>query len=82
MTFLLALCQFGAAVFTAAVPWCPNFWSMLLMRVLMGISCGGLDSGKSMNEPLYKTCLRGFRSGPTQTRLYRHRGWLEASNFE
>ena len=48
MTFLLALCQFGAAVFTAAVPWCPNFWSMLLMRVLMGICCGGLDSGKSI----------------------------------
>ena len=25
-----------------------------------------------------KTCLQGFRPGPTQTRLYRHRRWLEA----
>ena len=25
-----------------------------------------------------KTCLRGFRPGPTQTRLYSHRRWLEA----
>ena len=23
-----------------------------------------------------KTCLRGFRAGPTQTGLYIHRGWL------
>ena len=28
-----------------------------------------------------KTCLRAFRSGPTQTRLYIHRRWLEAGNF-
>ena len=28
-----------------------------------------------------KTGLRGFRPGPTQTRLYRHRRWLEARNF-
>ena len=25
-----------------------------------------------------KTGLRGFRPGPTQTRLYSHRRWLEA----
>ena len=25
-----------------------------------------------------KTGLRGFRPGPTQTRLYNHRRWLEA----
>ena len=25
-----------------------------------------------------KTCLWSFRSGPTQTRLYSHRIWLEA----
>ena len=25
-----------------------------------------------------KTCLWGFRPGPTQTKLYSHRRWLEA----
>ena len=40
------------------------------------ISVWGLD------EHLYeKTDLRGFRPGPTQTGLYSHRRWLEASNF-
>ena len=35
------------------------------------------------NEPrCEKTGLRGFRPGPTQTRLYSHRRWLEAGNFE
>ena len=28
-----------------------------------------------------KTGLRCFRPGPTQTRLYSHRRWLEAQNF-
>ena len=28
-----------------------------------------------------KTGLRGFRPGPTQTRLYSHTRWLEAGNF-
>ena len=28
-----------------------------------------------------KTGLRGFRTGPTQTRLYSHTRWLEAGNF-
>ena len=28
-----------------------------------------------------KTGLWGFRPGPTQTRLYSHRRWLEALNF-
>ena len=28
-----------------------------------------------------KTGLRGFRPGPTQTGLYSHGKWLEASNF-
>ena len=33
-------------------------------------------------EPLReKTGLRGFRPGPTQTRLYNHTRWLEARNF-
>ena len=27
-----------------------------------------------------KTCLLGFQSDPTQTRLYSYRRWLEASN--
>ena len=31
------------------------------------------------NEPrCEKTGLRGFRPGPTQTRLYNHTRWLEA----
>ena len=28
-----------------------------------------------------KTCLRGFRSCPTQTGLFSHNRWLEARNF-
>ena len=28
-----------------------------------------------------KTSLRGLRPGPTQTRLYSNRRWLEALNF-
>ena len=33
------------------------------------------------NEPSQdKTRLQGFQSGPTQTRLYSHRRWLEALN--
>ena len=32
-----------------------------------------------INEPrCEKTGLRGFRPGPTQTRLYSHRRWLDA----
>ena len=35
-----------------------------------------------INEPRHeKTCLRGFRPGPTQTGLYCHRSWLEVLNF-
>ena len=35
-----------------------------------------------LNEPRYeKTGLRGFRPGPTQTRLYSHTRWPEACNF-
>ena len=34
-----------------------------------------------MSRSLKKTGLRGFRPDPTQTRLYNHRRWLEASNF-
>ena len=29
-----------------------------------------------------ETGLRGFRPGPTQTRLYNHTRWLETGNFE
>ena len=33
-------------------------------------------------EPRHeKIDLRGFQPGPTQTRLYSHRRWLEACNF-
>ena len=28
-----------------------------------------------------KTCLWSFQPGPTQTRLYNHRSWLEAGTF-
>ena len=38
--------------------------------------------GHGIYEPrCEKTGLRGFRPGPTQTRLYSHRRWLEARNF-
>ena len=38
----------------------------------------------NQNERLVRkpdTGLRSFRPGPTQTRLYNHTRWLEASNF-
>ena len=44
-TVILAIYQLGMAVFTTAVPWCDTLWLMLLMRILMGICCGGLDTG-------------------------------------
>ena len=38
-----------------------------------------LSEGKSIYEPrCEKTGFRGFPPGPTQTRLYSHRRWLEA----
>ena len=40
------------------------------------------QSKPAIYEPLCeKTGLRGFRPGPTQTRLYSHRRWLDARNF-
>ena len=37
------------------------------------------DLINTLNEPrCEKTGLRDFRPGPTQTRLYSHRIWLEA----
>ena len=33
---------------------------------------------KEIEPGCEKTGLRGFRAGPTQTRLYSHRRWLEA----
>ena len=38
-----------------------------------------MHEGQAITEPrCEKTGLRGFRPGPTQTRLYSHRRWLEA----
>ena len=40
---------------------------------------GRCDSSIDIYEPrCEKTGLRGFRPGPTQTRLYSHTRWLEA----
>ena len=43
----------------------------------------GIFEAKNVNyEPrCEKTGLRGFRPGPTQTRLYNHTRWLDARNF-
>ena len=47
-----------------------------------GQSKDNSDITKLTNEPrCEKTGLRGFRPGPTQTRLCSHRRWLEAWNF-
>ena len=36
------------------------------------------SNGKGIIEPLHeKTCLRGFRTGQIQTKLYIHRRWQE-----
>ena len=38
-----------------------------------------LEMVKKLDEPrLERTCLRGFRPGPTQTEVYSRRRWLEA----
>ena len=52
-------------------------------------SCDIIGSGITEGEEVYssyeprceKTCLRGFRLGPTQTGLYSHRRWLEVWHF-
>ena len=44
--------------------------------------CCRLKVKAFLNEPRSeRTGLRGFRHGPTQTRLCSHRKWLEARNF-
>ena len=60
-------------------------------RITSSLQCGSvrqrgntqsLYTGILVCEPgLEKTCLRGFRPGLTQTRLYNHRRWLDAGNF-
>ena len=41
--------------------------------------CDPVYNMETVFEPrCEKTGLRGFRPGPTQTRLYSHRRWLEA----
>ena len=43
---------------------------------------GGLGNHIKTFEPRReKTNNLGFRTGPTQTELYKHRRWLEAGNF-
>ena len=37
-----------------------------------------------LNEPCHEKTLNqncGFQTGPAQTKLYKHRRWLEAGNF-
>ena len=42
----------------------------------------GTETESRLFEPVHeKTNNLGFRPGPTQTRLYSHRRWLEAGNF-
>ena len=44
--------------------------------------CVSIYLGLLPDEPRQeKTCLRSFRPGPTQTRLYIHRRWLAAGNL-
>ena len=43
---------------------------------------GNLKENKIISEHCReKACLRGFRPGLTQTRMYIHRRWLKAANF-
>ena len=60
-------------------------WSVILDRLFLGsLPVGSIPftvnslTNKQCHE---KTCLQGFRKGPTQNGLYNHRRWLEASNL-
>ena len=59
---------------------CIPFWSLggsLGLIVPVPVNC--LLVTITIYEPrCEKTGLRGFRPGPTQTRLYSHRRWLES----
>ena len=52
--------------------------SLLFLLLLMRYN---LTSCTTVEPRCGKTGLRGFRPGPTQTRLYGHERWLEAWNF-
>ena len=55
---------------------------LIFIFYLQGLSILRFQCQAAVNEPRReKTCLRDFRPGPTQIRLYNHRGWLEAWNF-
>ena len=42
-----------------------------------------IKSPQNLLEPRHeRTCLRGFRQGPTQSGLYSHRRWQEACNLD
>ena len=40
---------------------------------------GGADQKKKKKKKKKKKC--GFRTGPTQTKLYKHMIWLETGNY-
>ena len=52
---------------------CATDFALNYFKVISNIA------GVFLSEPrCEKTGLRGFRSSPTQTRLYKHTRWLEA----
>ena len=54
----------------------------LILRLMLHQGVLSTHSTSLSYEPrCEKTSLPGFRQGPTQTRLYSHRRWLEARNF-
>ena len=59
------------------------YMSLVVRKTVFGVSDQAPHKpGNVLYEPrCEKNGLRGFRPGPTQTRLCSHRRWLEACNF-
>ena len=36
----------GTAISVAVLPWIPNIWGMVAVRGIMGVCCGGQDTGR------------------------------------
>ena len=42
---IMGVCSIGSGLCCLAVPWCPNFTLLVIVRVLAGMFMGSLDTG-------------------------------------
>ena len=53
----------------------------VMLSALMSSLTSIFNRGSTIFAMDLWTHIRNFQPGPTQNRLYKHRKWLEASNF-